>query len=195
MEKDMMKLAKNEQFEEASIVKRKIFALNHIQDIALVKDDYKNFSLNADTRVEAYDVAHMSGKDMVGVMVVVQNGEAIKSEYRKFKINSLKQANDPAALKEMLDRRLKHTNWPLPSLIVVDGNIIQINAAKAMLEQHNLDIKIAAVVKDDRHKASKIIADAEILKKHKFDILLSNAEAHRFAIGYYRNLARKSNLK
>lgn len=195
MEKDMMRLAKAEQFEEAGIIKRKIFALNHIQDIALIKDDYKNFSISSDSRVEAYDVAHMSGQDMVGVMVVVQNGEAIKSEYRKFKIKSLKQANDPAALKEMLERRLKHTNWPLPALIVVDGNIIQINAAKRVLQAHNLSIKVVSVVKDERHKASKIMADDETIEKHKFDILLSNAEAHRFAIGYYRNLARKSNLK
>ena len=142
-------------------------------------------------RVEAYDIAHMAGQDMVGVMVVVQNSEPLKSDYRKFKIKTLKQANDPAALKEVLKRRFSHPEWPNPGLIVVDGNSIQINAAKAVLDSLGLAIEVVSVVKDERHRASKILASDEILKKHKFDILLANAESHRFAIGFYRKTARK----
>lgn len=195
LEKEMHKCAKNEEFEKASTLKKQVFALKHIEDISLLKNEHKEYGPNNKFRVEAYDIAHLSGKDMVGVMVVVNNAEPIKSDYRKFKIKSQKQANDPAALKEVLRRRFTHTEWGLPNLLVVDGNIIQINAARAILSEFNLDIPIAAVVKNERHKASSIIADEQILKKYKFDILLANSESHRFAITYHRNFARKNKLK
>ncbi len=191
LEQEMTKLAKKELFEEANVIKKKIFALKHIEDISLVKSDYQtNYDISSH-RVEAYDIAHHAGQDMVGVMVVVQNSEPIKSQYRKFKIKTLNQANDPAALKEVLRRRFSHSEWLLPSLIVVDGNIIQINAAKEVMSELNISIPIASVVKDDRHKASKIIGEDSIIKKFKFDILLANSESHRFAITYFRNLSRK----
>jgi excinuclease ABC subunit C len=193
IEREMMRAAKSENFELASRLKKKLFALQHIEDIALVKNDYA-FPRTESARVEAYDIAHMAGKDMVGVMVAVQNAEALKSEYRKFKIKTLKQANDPAALREVLRRRFTHTEWPLPDIVVVDGNIIQKNAAESLLKELQLDIPVAAVVKDDRHKAAGILATEEIEAKYKFDILLANAESHRFAINYYRKLAR-SHLK
>lgn len=191
LEVDMMRAAKREEFEVANKRKKQIFALKHIEDIALVKSDYQIPDGVGNVRVEAYDIAHMAGKDMVGVMVVVQNSEPMKSEYRKFKIKTLKQANDPAALSEVLKRRFTHPEWPNPGLIVVDGNAIQINAAKAVLASLNLDIPVVSVVKDERHRASKILAPDDVLKKHKFDILLANAESHRFAIGFYRKTARK----
>jgi len=190
IEREMMRAAKAEKFELASRLKKKLFALQHIEDIALVKNDH-SFPRSKSPRVEAYDIAHMAGKDMVGVMVVIQNAEALKSDYRKFKIKSLNQANDPAALREVLRRRFSHTEWPLPDIVVVDGNIIQKNAAESLLKELNLDIPVAAVVKDDRHKAAGILATAKIEGNYKFDILLANAESHRFAINYYRNLARK----
>lgn len=191
LEVDMMRAAKREEFEVASKIKKQIFALKHIEDIALVKSDYQVPDNARGVRVEAYDIAHMSGQDMVGVMVVVQNSEPMKSEYRKFKIKTLKQANDPAALTEVLKRRFTHPEWTNPGLIVVDGNAIQINAAKSLLATLGLDIPVVSVVKNERHRASKILAPEDILKRHKFDILLANAESHRFAIGYYRKTARK----
>jgi len=190
IEREMMRTAKAEEFELASRLKKQLFALQHIEDIALVKSD-NTFARTVSARVEAYDIAHMAGQDMVGVMVVIQNAEALKSDYRKFKIKTLKQANDPAALREVLRRRFTHTEWPLPDLIVVDGNSIQKNAAESLLKELNLAIPVAAVVKDDRHKAAGILTTTEIESKYKFDILLANAESHRFAINYYRNLARK----
>jgi len=191
LEKEMKQLAKLEKFELAQLKKKQIFALKHIEDISLIKaDKYSAYDKNL-LRVEAYDVAHHAGQDMVGVMVVVAGSEPVKSEYRKFKIKTLKSANDPAALVEMLERRLKHPEWPFPSIIAVDGNEIQINAARKVLEKLNLNIPVVSVVKDDRHKASRVIAPPDLLKKYKYDILLANSEAHRFAIGFYRKLANK----
>ncbi len=191
LEKTMMRAAKLQAFEDANKFKKQIFALKHIEDIALIKNDQQGLRVNDSFRVEAYDIAHMAGQDMVGVMVVVQNGESLKSEYRKFKIKTLKQANDPAALKEVLVRRFTHSEWTNPDLIVVDGNDIQRNAAKLILHERGITIPIVAVVKDERHKAAAVLATPEQLKKYRYDILLANAEAHRFAIGFYRNLARK----
>lgn len=195
LERDMMKAAKVLAFEEANQIKKQIYALKHIEDVSLIKADRTNEERGLAWRVEAYDIAHLQGKDMVGVMTVVKNGESKRSEYRKFKIRTQKDANDPGALREVLERRLEHDEWPLPQLIVVDGNEIQINAAKSVLSAKNLAIQVVSVVKDDRHKAARVIAPATILTTHSFDILLANSEAHRFAINYHRDLARKSRLK
>jgi excinuclease ABC subunit C len=191
LEKEMMSLAKKEHFEEAAIFKRKVFALQHIEDISLIKEDFRTFKSENSFRIEAYDVAHLAGQDMVGAMVVVEGGQAAKSEYRKFKIKGLSDANDPAALKEVLNRRFAHTEWPSPDLIVVDGNSIQKKAAEKVILANSLNIPVAAVVKDERHKASRLLGSPAFLTKFKNDILLANAEAHRFAIGFYRHLARQ----
>ncbi len=194
LEKEMLMLAKQQEFEKADVIKRKIFALKHIQDVSLIKNDLRVYKSNNKVRIEAYDVAHHRGKEMVGVMTVVESGEAIKSDYRKFKVRTLNDANDPAALKELLERRFSHSEWPMPEIIVVDGNSIQKNLAERVIRNHNLMIPVVAVVKDERHKASRIIAGKKILEEFKFDILLANAEAHRFAIGFHRQLARKNLL-
>jgi len=193
LEKQMHSLARTQLFEEANKIKKQIFALKHIEDIALLKrETYRN--VNTGARIEAYDIAHNQGKEMVGVMVVVQDDEPKRGEYRKFKIKTQDKANDPGALKEVLRRRFGHPEWEYPAYIVVDGNDIQVRAAQAVLIELGLKITIVAVVKDARHKAARILADKETLAKYKFAVLLANAEAHRFAIGFYRKLARKKLL-
>ncbi len=186
LEKDMMRLAKQEKFEEAHIIKKRIFALTHIQDIALIKDDNRMYRDDKRIRIEAYDVAHMGGKDMVGVMTVIESGEVAKDEYRKFKIKTLNDANDPAALKEVLERRLNHLEWPLPQIIVVDGSTAQKNAAEAVLRATGHVIPVVAVVKDDRHKPIRLIGQKHLLELHQQSILHANAESHRFSITYHR---------
>jgi len=195
LEGDMMKLAKKEKFEDANTVKRRIFALKHIEDIALIKNSYKSYVNQDSARIEAYDVAHHAGKDMVGVMTVVEGGEPKPSKYRKFKIKSLEKANDPAALKEMLSRRLQHIEWGMPQLIVVDGAAAQKNVVEKVLKNYNLMIPVVAVVKNDKHKPERIIAPKSVLDKFELDILLANAESHRFAISFHRKSARRSQLK
>jgi len=208
LKKEMLALAKEHRFEQASEIKKRIFALEHIQDIALIKEDRMNpevdfgdarngralYLTKTHFRVEAYDVAHMSGKNMVGVMTVVENGQIAKEEYRKFIIRTQKGANDAGALAEVLTRRLKHYEWPLPDLITVDGNIIQVNSSRKILLQHKLKIPIVGVVKNEKHKPKAILGDEIIVKKHKKEILLANAEAHRFAIKFYRFKSRKNML-
>lgn len=203
LEKEMNSLAKKHKFEEAEKVKRQIFALGYIQDIALIKKDIESPSTSLDStrdkslgamhkvRIEAYDVAHISGKDVVGVMTVVMDGELDKSQYRKFKIRTDKN-DDTKSLKEIISRRLGHPEWRFPNLMVVDGGKTQINAAKSVLVQSGLDfIEVVSVVKDERHKAREILDDlGKPYRKvaHQKEILLANSEAHRFAINYHRLL-------
>ncbi len=192
--KDMMKEAKVEAFEKAAKIKRQIFALEHIQDIALIKAERSTARTGRTIRIEAYDIAHMDGKDMVGVMTVLEGSEPQKDDYRKFKIKTLKDANDPAALKEVLLRRLAHPEWPFPNIIVVDGNEVQKRTAELILAEHALLVPVVAVVKDDRHKANHILGPEALVEAHKLEILHANAEAHRFAITYFRQKQRKRSL-
>lgn len=194
LQKEMMQKAKLEQFEEAHILKKKIFALQHIQDVALLKNDSRRYVDEKNMRIEAYDIAHLGGEDMVGVMTVVESGEAKPSEYRKFKIKSVHGSNDTAALKEVLTRRLSHKEWQFPQIIVVDGSTAQKNAAEFVLKKYNVLIPVVAVVKDDRHKPIRLIAAKKLLEMYENDILLSNAESHRFALAYHQKKRNKRAL-
>ncbi len=193
LNKEMRIAAKTEEFEEAKELHRQMYALQHIQDISLIKDEYRSATLVQDrsNRIEAYDVAHLRGSAAVGVMTVVENGEADKGQYRKFKIKTAKAGDDPGALKEILSRRLGHDEWPLPRLIVVDGSTAQINAAQRVLAEYGMAIPVVGVVKDEKHRPRGISGDRELIKDKERDILLANAEAHRFAIGYHRKTSRR----
>ncbi len=192
--KEMKLYANKKEFEKAGEIKRQIFALQHIKDVALLNLDTKKYDLAPNFRIEAYDIAHMSGKDMVGVMVVLEDGIAVKSEYRKFKIRSQKNTNDTGALAEVLERRFGHTEWKLPDIIVLDGSTAQINVANKAIKEKSINTKVVAVTKDDRHKAKEIKGDSALVKKYERQILLANNEAHRFAITYHKKVRSKSFL-
>lgn len=195
LKKEMMSLAKEMNFEEAGVIKKQIFALKHINDVALLKDETSKDFRGMIFKIEAYDVAHMSGKNIVGVMTVVENGEIAKNQYKKFKIKTQTGSNDTGALKEILERRFAHKEWSYPDLLVVDGGIAQINTAKKVFKKLNLDISIVSVLKDDKHKPKDILGDKENFLKYKKDIILANSEAHRFAISYHKNMRNKNFLK
>ncbi len=194
LKKDMEIAVKNELFEEASQYRDRLFALGHIRDVSLIKRDLFESVRQSAFRIEAYDVAHLSGKNMVGVMVVLDNDKPMKSDYRKFIIKTVAGINDPAALAEMLDRRLNHSEWPLPNLIVVDGNVIQRNAARAVLKKNRVEIPVVSVVKDERHKPKELVGEKSLIELHKYGILLANTEAHRFAITFHRAKRAKQML-
>ena len=195
LEKEMTLAAKVHAFERAGEIKRQLFALQHINDVALLKNESVSRSSSDQFRIEAYDVAHMGGKNMVGVMTVVIDGQTAKDEYRKFKINTQTDANDTGALAEMLERRLAHPEWHYPKLIVVDGSTAQINAAKKVFEKAGISIPIVSVVKDERHKPKAIKGGVVLARTHEAAILLANSEAHRFAISYHKKVRSKNFIK
>ena len=190
LEKEMNEYVKKNEFEKANEMKKTLYALNHIQDISLIKSEKTINSSNKDNfRIEAYDIAHMSGKDTVGVMVVIKNGEINKNQYRKFKIK-IDKNDDVAGLKEILNRRLQHTEWEFPDLIVIDGGINQLNIVRSIIK----DIPIVSIVKDNNHRPDHFLGNKKIIEENKKLILIANNEAHRFAITYHKKLRSKNFL-
>lgn len=187
LERAMMLHSKKLEFEQAHELKRKIFALKHIQDVALIKDDMRTYRDDRQYRIEAYDIAHLQGSNQVGVMTVVVSGERVPSEYRTFTIKTVQGANDALALTEVLERRLTHPEWAMPALIVMDGGTGQRNAAQKVLEKAGIIIPLVSVVKDEKHRPKRILGPRSVVALHHDAILLANAESHRFAINAHRN--------
>lgn len=195
LEREMKTAAKRKEFERASELKRTLFALTHIQDVALMKNADSADKAHADGggfRIEAYDVAHISGTSMVGVMTVVEDGDVEKNEYRKFKIKTVRGADDTASLAEVLQRRFGHQEWRYPRLIVVDGGVAQKNRAERVLKEMGIEIPVVSVVKDERHRPRNILGNRSYTQKYEREILLANAEAHRFAISYHRKVRSRT---
>lgn len=193
LEKEMMQKAKDKEFEEAAKIKRKIFSLKHIDDVNLIykeTDDQYKFEQNL-IKIESYDVAHFAGSSPVGALVVMENGQLIKNQYRKFILRESSPGDDYGGLKEILNRRLKHDEWILPKIIVIDGGLAQKNTAEKVLSEFGFQIPVVAVVKDEHHKPKNIIGDKRIINKYSRDILKINHETHRFAISFHRKRQRK----
>jgi excinuclease ABC subunit C len=190
LEKDMKIAAKNTDFEKAAKLRDKIFALKHIQDVALITEENMLYPQDIPTRIEAYDVSNIAGAFAVGSMVVFAEGLIDKSQYRKFKIKSFKGSDDIRALKEIIDRRLNHTEWSYPDLILIDGGRGQVNGAKDVIKSRRLNIPIVGVAKGPNRDKDEIIG-AENLSFDKKLLLRVRDEAHRFAIKYYRLRHRK----
>ena len=190
LEKQMKSLAKEMKFEEANDVKKTLFAINHIRDVSLIKDDTHQESATS-IRIESYDAAHISGSARVGVMVVVEDGEKVTAEYKKFKLSEGIN-NDTLAYKEMLTRRFSHPEWRAPDIVLVDGGLPQKNTAETVLKNIGQGhIEVVSLVKDERHKPKAFLGKKTTIDKYKKALLLANSEAHRFAIAYHKLLRGK----
>lgn len=189
LEKEMHAAAKKHAFEEAETLKRKVFALRHIRDVTLIRDELRTPD-TALFRIEAYDVAHLRGSETRGVMVVVENGEPKKSDYRIFTIRSAVRGDDYAALDELIQRRAKHREWPLPQLVVIDGGKAHLNRARKTFLDAGITAEVVSVVKDEKHRPREILGSPKTVITHEAAILLANSEAHRFAISRHRRALR-----
>ncbi len=202
LEKEMRKAAKEERFEDAAEARRELFALDHIQDVSLIKDEsleeshpVQGSTLYRTTlyRIEAYDTAHLSGTNAIGVMTVIEGGVPTKRDYRTFNIRGVKKNDDIASLKEVLSRRLSHPEWALPKVIVVDGGTTHKKAAESVLAAAGLIVPVVAVVKDERHRPREVIG-ARRAGVSEADAVLANSEAHRFSLAWHRR-ARSSQMR
>ena len=127
--REMKTAAKEKRFEEATMLRNRVFFLEHIQDIAMMKredEDVDKMKMGEATvslygRIEGYDISHISGTSTVASMVVFENGAPAKAEYRKFRIRSVSGPNDVASIRETLMRRFRHPEWPRPDLLLIDG--------------------------------------------------------------------------
>lgn len=191
LEREMKMRARQQEFEKASELQRIIFALTHIQDISLIKREEMEIESpvlgrHPTFRIEGYDIAHISGTSNVGVMVVIEDGHVKKSGYRMFRVRTNKKGSDTDSLREVLDRRLNHPQWPFPNIIVVDGGEAQRNTALAVLRVRGVSSEVVAVTKDERHRPARIIGGKSLIDSYQKEILLLNSEAHRFALRYHR---------
>lgn len=195
LEKEMHTAAKAERFEDAATARRELFALDHVQDVSLIKDERLEYARDKTSygRIEAYDTAHLSGTHAIGVMTVLEDGEVAKKEYRTFRIRGAVKNDDIASLKELLTRRFGHPEWPYPRAIVIDGGTTHKKAAESVLRQLDITIPVAAVVKDERHRPREVIG-AQRAHIREVDAVLANSEAHRFSLSRHR-AARSKNLK
>ncbi len=196
LESEMKAAAEEERFEDAGEARRELFALNHIQDVSLIKNENRYpqdvpVGTSRGYRIEAYDTAHLSGTNAIGVMTVLIDGAPVKKEYRTFKIRGIKKNDDIASLKEILSRRLNHSEWQYPKVIVVDGGKTQKNAAEKVLAEFGMKIPVVAVVKDERHRPREVVA-ARTAGISESDAVLANAEAHRFSLSRHRAARSKS---
>jgi excinuclease ABC subunit C len=198
LEKLMHAHAKAEEFEIANEYKKSIFALQHIKDVSLIKEEIREASHRSSRlrakpfRIEGYDIAHISGKYTVGVMVVLEDGVPNKSQYRKFKIRiEHEKSDDTLHLEEVLRRRFAHIEWQMPDLVIIDGGVAQKRRAERVCKELGLSCAIVSVVKDNHHKAKMILGNAEIASSYKRGILVANMEAHRFAVAYHRLLRER----
>lgn len=195
LEKEMRIAAEEERFEDAAEARRELFALDHIQDVSLIKDEHLEESRGkvSSVRIEAYDTAHLSGTNAIGVMTVLVGGVPMKSEYRTFNIRGVQKNDDIASLKEILSRRFGHPEWPLPRVIVVDGGKTQKKAAETVLAEAGVMVPVAAIVKDERHRPREVIG-ARRAGVSESDAVLANSEAHRFSLAKHR-AARSRKLR
>lgn len=150
-------------------------------------------------RLEAYDVSNIQGKDATGSMVTFVNGQPDKNFYRRFKIKGTAKPNDVAMLKEVLNRRLKHQEWPYPDLILIDGGKAQLNAAILIAKRYKLKAKIMALAKKENKLYVENQKNPLLLKempREIFNLILqARDEAHRFARKYHLKLRERALLR
>lgn len=168
-------------------------------------------------RIEAYDISNIQGVDSVGTMVVFENGKAKNSDYRRFKIKSVKGPNDYESMREILSRRFAHGLEEVnkikernleyskgkfcifPDLIMMDGGKGQVNIALEVLKDFGIEIPVCGLVKDDKHRTRGIIFNNEEILIRRGSGLMNlitrvQDEVHRYAITYHRSLRDKRTL-
>ena len=156
-------------------------------------------------RIECYDISHISGVDKVGSMVVFENGEAAKNEYRRFRMKTVEGSDDFACLKEVLSRRLKklgteeEEKFRKPDLIVIDGGKGQLHSVKEVFDELGVtDIDLISLAKREEEIFTLNSPDPVVLPRRDYVLRLLQRlrdEAHRFAITYHRQTHEKTNLR
>lgn len=169
---------------------------------AVTEDLKRLLNLKNLERIELFDNSHLFGTFYVGGMVVYNNMEPQKDEYRKFKIDK-NVTNDIDAMKEVIYRRYYRVlvqDLKKPDLIIVDGGEIQVKAVLEVLNSLNLDIKVAGLKKDDNHRTKVLIneflEEIPLPKDNKLFLYLTKMqdEVHRFAITYHRDIKAKGSI-
>lgn len=139
-------------------------------------------------RIEVYDISNIQGQYAMGSMIVFTNGKIDSDQYRIFKIKGIKQANDTAMLKQVLERRTKHSEWSSPDLIILDGGKPQLNIVYPALPKIWQSKVIALAKKQEEIFLPGKSKSLKIAQNNPISLLLQHMrnQAHRFAINHYR---------
>ncbi|HKC14507.1 MAG TPA: excinuclease ABC subunit UvrC [Patescibacteria group bacterium] len=218
LEKERTSLSKNEEYEKANQIQRKLEAINLVTSPFYKPFEYEeNPNLHSDIRneelemlkktleengvltktlkrIECIDISIISGKFATGSLVVFTNGEKDSSWYRRFRIRrDFGKNNDFAMMEEVLKRRFNHPEWPLPDLLVVDGGKGQVSTASQVLESIGLNIPLVGLAKREETIITPDFKEVRLPKDSKALHLVMRIrdEAHRFAITYHRKLRSK----
>jgi excinuclease ABC subunit C len=227
LRKEMKNLSGASKFEEAAKVRDTISNLqqvmSHTHVINSGKDSVRFLPLGKNptislakiiglekpiSKIECYDVSNIQGKFATGSMVVFVDGAPDKSQYKKFKIKMENKPNDIAMLKEIINRRLNHSEWKYPDAILIDGGKAQLNIAiKSKLQnpnyKKNSNFKILSIAKGRQElfiERPKGYPEKPIplksLPQEVYNLIKNlDDEAHRFAITYHKKLRKKSLLQ
>ncbi len=213
--KSMKTYSASQNYEKAAEVKSQLQALDMLLHRPIMPQDYLlDPNLDADKhqnsldalkdvlqpyftdlkldRIETYDIANLAGKDATAAMTVALNGQVDSQNFRHFKIKTVNSPNDPAMLAEVISRRLLHSDWPKPDLIVLDGGKPQLSAidiqipfislakkqeiiyiknnssfVEIKLEKHNLGLRLLQKLRDEAHRFSRRLHH-KLRSKHHF---------------------------
>lgn len=209
LEREMRVAVRHKQFEEAAKFRDRLFAFQHIRDVALLsREDYElplekteEGYLDLSGRIEAYDISNISGTASVASMVVFEDGRPAKHLYRKFRIKTVEGPNDFASMEEVLRRRLIRSQtsprtWPLPIIMIIDGGEGQMEKVRQVMEELNVEVPMIGIAKGFDRKQDRLVYDrsdkrlvrAANMGKEIFQ--KARDEAHRFAVAYHRTLRR-----
>lgn len=215
LNKEMDQYSKAQKYEEAAQIKKIIEGINYITAPTKISNYLVNPNFLEDlnqnslqelqnalnlpelpVRIEAYDISNFQGQEATGSMVVLTNGEIDKSQYRRFKIKITGKPNDYAMHQEMMGRRLKHDEWPLPQLFLIDGGRGQVSADFEILQKFNINVPIYGLAKREEWLYPP---EGEVVKLPKKNLGLRllqkiRDESHRFAITYHKKLRAKAFL-
>jgi len=146
------------------------------------------------TRIECFDISHIQGAETVASMVVWENGEMKKADYRKYKVKTVTGVDDFASMREIIHRRyrkLQQESAPFPSLILIDGGLGQLHAAYAALEEIGVTLQpLASIAKREEviyvhgQEDDPVVLDRRSPVLHLVQRIRD--ESHRFAITYHR---------
>ena len=152
-------------------------------------------------QIECFDNSNIQGTDAVAACVVFKKAKPSKSDYRKYNIKTVVGADDYASMKEVVRRRYQRAieeESPLPDLIITDGGKGQMEVVRQVMEELQLDIPIAGLAKDRKHRTSEVLfgfpPQTIGFKQHSplFRLLEQiQDEVHRFAITFHRDKRSK----
>lgn len=199
--KELLNLASlnaKKDFKENIIIKEQ----KVLKELSTLKELEDMLNIKSARYIEAFDNSNLFGEFPISAMVVYINGKPEKNMFRKYHVKTVVGQNDYETMKEVVYRRytrLIDEQKELPTLIMMDGGKIQVNACLEVLEKLNLNIDVCGLKKDDKHKLEAIYynnIEYKLDKRSNIYLFLLNIseKVHSFAISFFRQSKTKSFL-